>query len=114
VQVGPGYQVKWERDVRRAVASLGVDLQPQVSVSAPDGRRAFIDLGLPELRYGVEIDGFLHHMARFAADRQRARMLAVELGWVIAQFAVEEIAADLWGVAREIVRHVESIRRRVA
>jgi very-short-patch-repair endonuclease len=108
-EVGPGFQVKWERMVYRAVAARGVRLKPQARVVAPDGREAFIDLGIEELRFGVEIDGFLNHMARFAGDRRRARMLAFECDWTIAPFATEEIAKDLAGVADEIVRHVRRL-----
>jgi len=110
-EVGPGFQVKWERMVYRAVAARGIRLKPQARVVAPDGRAAFIDLGIEELRFGVEIDGFLNHMARFAGDRRRARMLAFECDWTIAPFATEEIAKDLDGVADEIVRHVRRLQR---
>ena len=110
-EVGPGFQVKWERMVYRAVAARGVRLKPQAKVEAPDGRVAFIDLGIEELKYGVEIDGFLNHMARFAGDRRRARMLATECEWTIAPYAVEEIVKDLAGVADEIVRQVRRRQR---
>jgi very-short-patch-repair endonuclease len=113
-EVGPGFQVKWERMVHRAVLRRGIRLKPQAKVEAPGGRVAFIDLGIEELKFGVEIDGFLNHMARFAADRRRARMLAVEMDWTIAPFAVEEIAADLEAVADEIVAHVRRCERRAA
>ena len=89
-------------------------MKPQAEVRAPDGRRAFIDLGIEKLKFGVEIDGFLNHMERFAADRRRARMLAVELDWVIAPYAVEEIARDLESVADEIVAQVHRRMRLAA
>jgi very-short-patch-repair endonuclease len=108
-EVAPGYQVVWERRLHRAVLAEGVRLRPQVPVRAPDGRAAVIDLGDEQIKFGVEIDGFLNHMARFAADRRRARMLGDELGWTIAPYAVEELARDLRGVAREIA---DSVRRR--
>ena len=113
-EVGPGFQVKWERMVHQAVAARGIRLKPQAEVVAPDGRKAFIDLGIEELRYGVEIDGFLNHMARFAKDRRRARMLATECEWAIAPYAVEEVATDLAGVADDIVATVRRIQRRRA
>lgn len=100
--------------VYRAVAKRGVRLKPQARVVAPDGREAFIDLGIEELKYGVEIDGFLNHMARFARDRRRARMLATECEWTIAPYAVEEAAKDLDGVADDIVATVRRLQRRRA
>ena len=113
-EVGPGFQVKWERMVYRAVAARGVRLKPQAKVVAPDKREAFIDLGIEDLKYGVEIDGFLNHMARFASDRKRARMLATECDWTIAPYAVEEVATDLAGVADDIVATVRRLERRRA
>ena len=113
-EVGPGFQVKWERLVCRAVAARGIALKPQAHVVAPDGRNAYIDLGIEELKFGVEIDGFLNHMARFGRDRKRARMLALECEWTIAPFAVEEVATSLDAVADEIVRHVHRLRNRRA
>jgi len=113
-EVGPGFQVKWERMVHRAVLKRGVRLTPQTLVEAPDGRSAYLDLGIEALRFGVEIDGFLNHMARFAADRRRARLLALELGWTIAPYAVEELAADLDAAAQEIAAYVKRLRRESA
>ena len=109
-ELAPGYQVVWEQRLHRALLRAGVEMQPQTPVVAPDGRRAFIDLGIEELRFGVEIDGFLNHMARFAADRARARLLALELDWRVAPYAVEELAADMDRVVAEIKRHVLRLR----
>ena len=89
-------------------------LEPQVRVVAPDGRTAYIDMGDETIRYGVEVDGFLNHMARFAADRRRSRMLAVELDWTIAHYAAEELAADLVGAARDIAAEVKRRRATAA
>lgn len=113
-EVGPGFQVKWERILFRAVLAEGVRMEPQTLVEAPDGRQAYVDLGIARLRFGVEIDGFLNHMARFRADRVRARMLAVELDWTIAPYAVEEIATRLGAVASEIARHVRRLEAAAA
>jgi hypothetical protein len=113
-EVAPGYQVMWERRLHRALLTAGVRLRPQAPVIAPDGRTAYIDLGDEELRFGVEIDGFLNHMARFAADRRRARMLAVELDWTIAPYAVAELADGMDRVVAEIAGYVRRLRARAA
>src|SRR3954454_5987483 len=111
-EVAPGYQVMWERRLHRALLKAGVRLKPQTKVVAPDGRTAYLDLGDEELRFGVEIDGFLNHMARFAADRKRTRLLAVELDWTIAQYAVEELAASMERAVAEIVSYVRVLEAR--
>ena len=113
-ELAPGYQAIWERRLHRAVLALGVRLTPQTKVVAPDGREAYLDLGDESIRFGVEVDGFLNHMARFAKDRRRARLLAVELEWTIAPYAVEELAADLGAVAREVAETVRRLRARAA
>jgi hypothetical protein len=113
-ELAPGFHVTWERLLHRALAEAGVVMTPQVPVRAPDGRVAYLDLGRVELRFGVEIDGFINHMARFAADRRRARMLALELDWVIANVAVEELEDDLAGVVAEIVAYVRRLERLLA
>jgi len=113
-EVAPGYQVMWERRLHRALLQVGVRLKPQTKVVAPDGRTAYLDLGDEELRFGVEIDGFLNHMARFAADRKRGRLLAVELDWTIAQYAVEELAASMDRVVAEIASYMRILRSRAA
>ena len=113
-ELAPGYQVVWEQRLHRRLLQVGVVLQPQVKVEASDGRKAFVDLGDEQLRFGVEIDGFLNHMARFAADRVRSRLLALELGWLLAPYAVEELAADMDGVVADIKRHVRRLQSRRA
>lgn len=113
-EVAPGYQVMWERRLHRALLKAGVRLKPQTRVVSPDGRVAYLDLGDEALRFGVEIDGFLNHMARFAADRQRSRVLAVEVGWTIAPYAVAEVASDMAGVVAEIASYVRTLRARAA
>ena len=113
-EVAPGYQVMWERRFHRALLAAGVRLKPQTRVVALDGRTAYLDLGDEQLKFGVEIDGFLNHMARFAADRRRARVLALELGWTIAPYAVEELATHMAAAVAEVVAYVEQRRRRAA
>src|SRR3954451_25495557 len=113
-EVAPGYQVMWERRLHRALLKSGRRLKPQTKVVAPDGRTAYLDLGDEALRFGVEIDGFLNHMARFAADRRRARMLAVELDWTIAPYAVTELATSMDRVVAEILAFARLMQSRAA
>jgi hypothetical protein len=61
-------------------------LQPQVEVERPGQWSYWIDLGVPELRYGVEYDGEEWHdrtPEQRARDRKRRAWLRDEMGWII-------------------------------
>jgi very-short-patch-repair endonuclease len=100
--VAPGYQVVWEGVLHRALQAAGLPLEPQVEVALGNGRKAFLDLGNKRLRFGVEVDGVLSHLERFAADRQRDRGIH-RVGWHVEHVAAQEVASDLDGVVREIL-----------
>lgn len=55
-------------------------------------RDAFIDLALPELRLGYEVDGYEYHSKRedFRRDRTRDPEL-VEAGWLIVRFDAADV-----------------------
>jgi very-short-patch-repair endonuclease len=85
-------------------------MAPQVEVALPGGGLAILDLGSRELRLGVEVDGLVNHLDRFAADRKRDRLLNLA-GWLIVHVAASEVSTDLHGVVRHVV---EIARRRAA
>lgn len=101
LEVAPGFQVVWEGRLHSALRSAGLELQPQVEVSLGDGTKAVLDLGSRALRFGVEVDGLVAHLDRFASDRRRDRALR-RAGWHIEHVAVREIQDDLPSVTREI------------
>lgn len=103
LEIAPGYQVVWEGILHQALISAGLMLTPQVEVMLRSGRRAVLDLGDPTLRFGVEVDGFVAHADRFAADRRRGREL-IEMDWLIAHVACSELRDDLPSVVSGIVR----------
>lgn len=77
--------------------------QPQVSLRLPDGREVYrIDLGVEELRFGVEYDGHEHHstLADLEHDRRRRRELAERFGWLIVPVTRENV----FGHGRDIER----------
>jgi hypothetical protein len=113
-ELAPGYQSMWERRLHRGLLKIGVVMTPQVRVVAVNGAVAYLDLGREDLMFGVEVDGFVNHMARFAADRKRARMLALDTGWTVPVYAVEEIRRDCDAVVREIAREVRRRERNAA
>jgi very-short-patch-repair endonuclease len=101
LEVAPGFQVVWEGLLYGSLRAAGLAVEPQVSV--PLGNRGFaiLDLALPELRLGIEIDGLANHLDRFRQDRERDRLLFLA-GWLIVRVAAPEVAADLDGVVRQL------------
>lgn len=82
---GRDFDSEFEREVARALQSLGYQVHAQVGVAG-----FFIDLAVvdPELpgRYllGIECDGAAYHSARSARDRDRLRQQVLEdRGWII-------------------------------
>jgi very-short-patch-repair endonuclease len=114
VEIDPACHEYWERLIRRRLARAGVATEPQILLVGSRGRRAYLDLGIRAIRFGVEIDGFASHMRRFAADRRRARMVCLELGWELAPVAVAEIAVDEDAVIRELLGYLRARLGRVA
>jgi very-short-patch-repair endonuclease len=100
--VAPGYQVVWEGVLHRALEAAGLPMEPQVEVPLGNGRTAILDLGNRRLRFGVEVDGVLSHLERFAADRRRDRGIR-RVAWQIEHVAAQEVADDLDGVVQEIL-----------
>lgn len=64
-------------------------------VSLPDGRRAALDLALPELMLAFEADGYAYHGARaaFEHDRVRDAQLA-SLGWQVVRLSAAFLEHD--------------------
>lgn len=86
--------------------------EPQVEVRH-DGRLAFIDVGNPSLRFGVEFQGVEWHTgpAQEEKDEDRFTWLARDAGWLIEPVWT----ADVYGSERldeVILRGVQQARRR--
>lgn len=54
-----------------------------------------IDFGIPDAKFGIEIDGLAYHNGQesFMKDRKRQRELEAE-GWRIVRFAAKEVMED--------------------
>lgn len=104
-ELDPAHHNFWERVLARALWRVGLRVQPQFLLRSSSGRTCYLDLGLPEICLGIEIDGFLSHVRKFAADRKRTRLICLELGWQLAPVAVSEIADDLDAVVAEILSY---------
>lgn len=78
---------------------------------------ALLDLALPELRLGFEVDGEEAHRSRagFRRDRRRDPEL-VEQGWLIVRFAAVDLEDDLAWVCERMVNiaHARAIELGVA
>jgi len=99
-EVAPGYQVVWEGRLHAALRELGLELDPQAPVRVANGTR-YVDLGNAALRFGVEVDGLIAHLDRFADDRRRDREL-LQAGWLIIHVAVSELVENLDAVAADV------------
>ena len=76
---------------------------PQVPVRTPDGFPAYwIDLGVEELRFGVEYDGEEHHTSEKdrAHDRERRKILDERHDWLVKPATKQNV----FGVTRDVER----------
>lgn len=77
--------------------------RPQVPILGPDGQEIYrVDLGVEELRYGVEYDGEEHHTSEEdrAHDRERRRDLRERFGWHVIGVTRDNV----FGPRRDIER----------
>ena len=83
-----------ERDLHRIYRGLDLSRRHRTNhrVDLPT-RAAYIDLALPELRLGFEVDGYDHHSGpvEFRRDRTRDPELA-ELGWMVVRFDAIDVS----------------------
>jgi hypothetical protein len=71
-----------EMRVLRAIVGAGLPEPVQQHSVQIGGRLCRIDLAYPELKLGIEIDGWTHHAPRSAFDADRARDNELEvIGW---------------------------------
>jgi very-short-patch-repair endonuclease len=109
-ELSPDFHSIWERRLYDALVRRGLRPRCQYTLRSPSGRRCYLDLAFPDAMFGVEVDGFSHHMRRFASSRRRANAVTLELGWELAQYPVEDLAERLDEVADEIARYVRARR----
>lgn len=87
----PGYEPgdsDLETRALRVLVGAGLPVPRQQQVVRVRGRRFKLDLSYPELRIGVELDGWSAHggFTAFHADRERDALLA-SAGWVVTHFS---------------------------
>lgn len=107
----PGYDPgdsDLETRVLRVLVTGGLPV-PRQQVPVKVGRRRFkLDLAYPDLRIGIELDGWDYHrtFTAFHGDRERDALLA-SAGWVVTHFSARTADA-------EIVAAVTALRSRCA
>lgn len=97
----------WETRLRRLLVDAGMQAPVrQHEVRDPAGRFvARLDLSYPDLRVGIEFDGFRHHSGRRAYDRDVRRQNRLEdLGWRLRRFTSTAVR----GESREVVATVRT------
>lgn len=102
-----------ERRGRAMLRAVGIKVANRPYPVEHDGRVVGeIDIAVPWVLYGIEVDGPHHDLpAQAAADKQRDRLLR-RLGWTIDRFPVELIDDNPRHFVREVQRSLASLERR--
>ena len=68
--------------------------QREFEIRCPSGRKAFIDFAYPELKLGIEVDGYEAHsgLDAWRGDMRRENELK-QLGWVILHFSWDDVCS---------------------
>lgn len=106
-EFAPGFENELERELGGGMLRAGIDaFEPQYVVRGPDGRIwARYDFAAPELRLGLEADGWAFHgsIRQQARDKRRDRRMA-RIDWTTLRFGPEEIFHDLAATLVEIAQ----------
>ena len=92
-----------EVDLGSSCAAIGVPAEPQVVwLDLPNGRRARIDLSIPAIRWGIELDLHPDHLllGGTARDKRRDRQCHL-IGWEIERVTDLDLL-DLDGLLAEL------------
>lgn len=91
--LGPGQaESEAERLAQRELRNAGVTGWLPILELWVQGRRVVVDIGFPELRLAVEIDGFAYHSGsdRFELDRIKQNLL-ISAGWTVLRFSWQDL-----------------------
>jgi hypothetical protein len=90
-----------------AMAKAGVDLRYDwinYPVEVNDSMTFFVDIAIPDLKLGIEIDG-PSHKDREAEDEMRDEWLNMQ-GWIILHFSNDEVWSRARALADEVVEEL--------
>ncbi|MGB3734307.1 MAG: type IV toxin-antitoxin system AbiEi family antitoxin domain-containing protein [Ilumatobacter sp.] len=103
-----------ERRVADALLARGVPVETNAEwLHFPNGRRARLDLAVPSIRWGVEIDVHPSHLGVIGStdDKRRDRQAAL-LGWIIVRVTsldlldIDALASELFALYQQRCREV--------
>lgn len=85
-----------ELDVVRAIAAAGLPAPRQRYRVTLEGRRYELDFAYPEVKVGIEFDGWEYHRSRTSFDNDRARRNTFQRrGWSIFNLTSSSTAAEV-------------------
>jgi very-short-patch-repair endonuclease len=88
----------------KAMQRRGLDLTPQFRVLLDSGHQVSLDLAVPALKFGVEVDHVTWHGGRLETQRDKVRDREVmRLGWTVARVTDEDIARRLDETASQLM-----------
>lgn len=95
----------------RELASRGLDVVTQVPVPLDSGRTVHLDLAVPDVGLGIEVDHVTWHGGRLDAQRDKARdRELMRLGWTVVRATDEDIERRLTSVADDVIAIAERLR----
>jgi very-short-patch-repair endonuclease len=102
-----------ELRLMRALERLDVELVPQFPVVLDSGRRVHIDLAVPTIKFGIEVDHVSWHGGRLDTQRDKGRdRELMRVGWTVARVTDDDISRRLETTTRQLVDIANTLTRR--
>ena len=94
-----------------ALESVGVVVERQFPVELPGRSMAYLDIAIPDIKFGLEVDGPTHDVAvKVHRDKHRDLLLAAD-GWQILRPTTDDIRHQLRATVSIIQAAISSRRR---
>ena len=77
-------------------------LHPTQEYPLPPGRRGWIDIAFPDIRWAIEVDG-QHHLKPEQKEKDKEKDTHLKsAGWSVERYPANKVFGDLIGTAAEI------------